>query len=248
LYSFSASRFVQEARAASALNHRNIVTVHDAGEEAGLAFLVMEYLSGKTLEAKLREGRLPLGELIEYAVQATAAVGAAHAIGIVHRDLKPSNLMLTTVTTGAPAQVKVLDFGLAKLKRAVEPTDDETTKTAVTGTKIGTILGTAPYMSPEQARPVSDKPHIGSCRERSARTRQSEIFEISSPLQLRANYHFQLPITVVLSSFQQYSQAGKFRKASFEDEKVRSFASLRFVRCYWIGMVTGAAGIQAIIN
>jgi serine/threonine protein kinase len=145
-------RFVQEAKAASALNHPNIVTMHDIGLEGGVDFMVMEYLSGNTLEARLRDGLLPLGEVIEYAAQAAAALGAAHAIGIVHRDIKPSNLMLTTVDTAGPSHLKVLDFGLAKLRQPEEPSADTPTKTALAETEIGTIMGTAPYMSPEQAQ------------------------------------------------------------------------------------------------
>ncbi len=145
-------RFVQEAKAASALNHPNIVTVHDIGENCGVDFLVMEYISGNTLEARLCDGLLPLGEVIEYAVQAAGAVGAAHAIGIVHRDLKPSNLMLTSVGAAGPGHLKVLDFGLATLRHPAERSADAPTETAVAGTEIGTIMGTAPYMSPEQAQ------------------------------------------------------------------------------------------------
>jgi eukaryotic-like serine/threonine-protein kinase len=145
-------RFVQEAKAASALSHPNIVTVHDIGEDSGVAFLVMEYVSGTTLEAKLREGPLPMAEVIEYGVQAAGSIGAAHAIGIVHRDLKPGNLMLTAVTAAGPSHLKVLDFGLAKLRHPAEAAAGSVTRTAAPGTEIGMVMGTAPYMSPEQAQ------------------------------------------------------------------------------------------------
>jgi serine/threonine protein kinase len=145
-------RFVQEAKAASALKHPNIVTMHDMGKECGVDFLVMEYVSGNTLEARLGDGLLPLDEVIEYAAQAAGALGAAHTIGIVHRDVKPSNLMLTTVGTTGAGHLKVLDFGLAKLRHPTELTPDSPTQTAGPGTEIGTVMGTAPYMSPEQAQ------------------------------------------------------------------------------------------------
>lgn len=147
-------RFAQEAKAASALNHPNIVTMHDVAEDKGVEFLVMEYVSGKTLEARLREGPLPMDEVIEYANQAAGAVAAAHAINIVHRDLKPGNLVLTTVGSTGAGHMKVLDFGLAKLKQPVEPPADSVTLTAAPATEVGAVLGTAPYMSPEQAQGV----------------------------------------------------------------------------------------------
>jgi formylglycine-generating enzyme required for sulfatase activity/dienelactone hydrolase len=145
-------RFVQEAKAASALNHPNIITVHDIGKEGGIDFLVMECLSGQTLEARLRDGPLPMGEVIEYATQAARALGDAHAASIVHRDLKPGNLMLTKAGSAGPGLLKVLDFGLAKLSHPVQPRTDAPTQTGAPGTEIGAILGTAPYMSPEQAQ------------------------------------------------------------------------------------------------
>ena len=103
-------RFLQEARAASALNHPNIVTLHDIANHGGLDFLVMEYVEGKSLDKLITSKGLPLAEVISYSSQIASALAAAHAAGIVHRDIKPANTIVT-----ADSQVKVLDFGLAKL-------------------------------------------------------------------------------------------------------------------------------------
>jgi serine/threonine protein kinase/Tol biopolymer transport system component len=137
-------RFEREARLVSSLNHPNICVLHDIGQQDGIDFLVMEYLEGETLAARLRKGPLPLAQALEYGVQITMALAEAHKRGVFHRDLKPGNIMLTK--TGA----KLLDFGLAKLARAeVAPGAEQATMSeALTGQ--GTILGTLPYMAPEQ--------------------------------------------------------------------------------------------------
>ena len=106
-------RFVQEARAASALNHPNIVTIHDIDQSDGIDFIAMEYVEGKTLDELIGRKGLKLNEALKYAVQIADALAKAHAAGIVHRDLKPGNVMVT-----AEGRVKVLDFGLAKLTEA----------------------------------------------------------------------------------------------------------------------------------
>ena len=138
-------RFVQEARAASALNHPNIVTVHDIDQADGVDFIAMEYVEGRTLEEKTGRKGLKLNEALKYAIQIADALAKAHSAGIVHRDLKPGNVMVT-----GDGRVKVLDFGLAKLtETAVRPEDE--TKTAQASTEVGMIVGTASYMSPEQA-------------------------------------------------------------------------------------------------
>jgi formylglycine-generating enzyme required for sulfatase activity/dienelactone hydrolase len=133
-------RFVQEARAASALNHPNIAQIFDVVEEPHA--LVMELVEGTTLEGVIAAGPLPLTSALEYAVQIAAALEAAHAAGIVHRDIKPANVIVTR-----DGRVKVLDFGLAKL--AATDAGDATVTSM--GTRLGTIMGTAAYMSPEQA-------------------------------------------------------------------------------------------------
>jgi serine/threonine-protein kinase len=133
-------RFVQEAKAASALNHPNIITIYDIAAEGGREFIAMEYVSGKTLAQMVAGQPLPASEAVKYAVQAADALAAAHAAGIVHRDLKPANIMVTE-----EGWVKVLDFGLAKLTEAGGP------ESTVTLTAEGAIVGTVAYMSPEQA-------------------------------------------------------------------------------------------------
>jgi len=140
-------RFEQEARAASALNDPHICTLHDIGSNDGTDYLVMEYLDGETLAARLRKGRLPLNQALEYATQIADALSKAHRQGIVHRDLKPGNVMLTK--SGA----KLLDFGLAKLRPAVlgaASTTPSALPTLEPSTEPGTLLGTVPYMAPEQ--------------------------------------------------------------------------------------------------
>jgi Tol biopolymer transport system component/tRNA A-37 threonylcarbamoyl transferase component Bud32 len=140
-------RFVQEARSASALNHPNIVTVHDIDQSDGVDFIAMEYVEGKTLDELIGRKGLKLNEALKYAVQIADALAKAHAAGIVHRDLKPGNVMVT-----ADGRVKVLDFGLAKLTEAAPVSQDgTTTQTEHPTTESGMIVGTVAYMSPEQA-------------------------------------------------------------------------------------------------
>jgi serine/threonine protein kinase len=142
-------RFEREARAVSKLNHPNICTLFDVGDEGTTHFLVMEYLEGETLEQKLKRGALPLDAALKYAEQIADALSKAHRAGIVHRDLKPSNIFITK--QGA----KILDFGLAKDRTNLQvehETQSGGSPTTVVGsdTAAGTILGTYPYMSPEQ--------------------------------------------------------------------------------------------------
>ncbi len=141
------SRFEQEARATSALNHPNILTVYDFGSYEGNPYLVMELLEGEELRAQLDEGALPVRKAIEYAQQMTAGLAAAHEKGIVHRDLKPENLFITK-----DGRLKILDFGLAKLRppRTVSAGSDVATQKQLTNP--GTVMGTVAYMSPEQVR------------------------------------------------------------------------------------------------
>src|SRR5215471_1195620 len=134
-------RFEREARAAAALNHPHICTLHDVGPD----YLVMELVLGQTLE-DLLERRLKLPETLKYAIEIADAVSAAHAADIVHRDLKPANVMITD-----SGSVKVLDFGLAKLTDRPEAAQDDNTRTERSLTGEGTVMGSAAYMSPEQA-------------------------------------------------------------------------------------------------
>jgi serine/threonine protein kinase len=136
------SRFAREAQAASALNHVNICTIHDVGEQDGRPFIVMEHLEGTTLEERLEGGALDLRTALDVSIQIADALEAAHGAGIVHRDIKPANIFV-----GSRDRVKVLDFGLAKM-RAAAPRPD---LTAIGGTELGVVMGTAAYMAPEQA-------------------------------------------------------------------------------------------------
>jgi Tol biopolymer transport system component/serine/threonine protein kinase len=142
------ARFVREAKSASALNHPNIVHVYDIDQQGGIDFMAMEFVAGKTLGQLIPRKGMPLNEVFRIAVQVADALAAAHEVGIVHRDLKPGNILV-----GDDGRVRVLDFGLAKLTEAIPESDE--TRTAVAGeaprTEEGTILGTASYMSPEQA-------------------------------------------------------------------------------------------------
>jgi Tol biopolymer transport system component/tRNA A-37 threonylcarbamoyl transferase component Bud32 len=140
-------RFVQEAHAASALNHPHIVTIYEIESADGIDFIVMEYVRGKSLDALIPRHGMRLGEVLRIAIPVADALAAAHARGIVHRDLKPANVIVSTDGT-----VKVVDFGLAKLAGDASAEEGDSTHTAhVALSAPGTIAGTAPYMSPEQA-------------------------------------------------------------------------------------------------
>jgi Tol biopolymer transport system component len=140
-------RFLQEAKAASALDHPGIVAVHDVRQVDGQDVLVMEHVSGETLERRMASRALPLTEALGYAAQIADAVSRAHAAGIVHRDLKPSNVMITD-----EGRIKVLDFGLAKLTQPAFPDDEGPTLARDPSlTDEGLAVGTIAYMSPEQA-------------------------------------------------------------------------------------------------
>src|SRR5437867_8230137 len=139
-------RFQQEARAASALNHPNILTIHEIGHDGSLHFMATEYVEGETLRQHLSRARITVGQTLDVAVQVASALAAAHQAGIIHRDIKPENIMLRT-----DGNVKVLDFGLAKL---TEPKTIDTAAPTLpqVETAPGVVMGTFSYMSPEQAR------------------------------------------------------------------------------------------------
>ncbi len=142
-------RFFHEARAASSLNHPNIITVYDIDAESGADFIVMEHVPGRSLDRVIAGRPLPLGEALRYAVQIADALAAAHDAGIIHRDLKPGNVLVSD-----EGRVKVLDFGLAKLtdpQWADPAAATESWRYSEPQTEQGTILGTVAYMSPEQA-------------------------------------------------------------------------------------------------
>jgi len=139
-------RFVQEAKAASSLNHPNIITIYGIDQNAGVDFISMEYVSGKTLDQLIPRHGMRLNDALKYAVQIADALARAHSAGIVHRDLKPRNVMVDE-----HGLVKVLDFGLAKLTESTPIGQDDSTRTIRPTTEEGQIVGTIVYMSPEQA-------------------------------------------------------------------------------------------------
>src|SRR5262249_37930751 len=140
-------RFEKEARAASALNHPNIVTIYEVGSSEGASYIAMELVEGRTLRELIHTGWLPLRRLLPLAAPVAGGLARAQGAGIVHRDLKPENVMVTK-----DGLVKILDFGLAKLTQAGEEAEAESQLPTMTrATDPGTILGTVGYMSPEQA-------------------------------------------------------------------------------------------------
>src|SRR5207302_2080481 len=154
-------RFDQEAYAASALNHPNILTVYEMGDEGGRHFIAAEFIDGMTLRKRLATSPMDLSEVLSVAVQVAGALEEAHAAGIIHRDIKPENIMIRR-----NGHVKVLDFGLAKLteRTVAEETDTEAITRALVQTDAGVVLGTSQYMSPEQARgkPIEARTDIWS--------------------------------------------------------------------------------------
>ncbi|MGE0133071.1 MAG: alpha/beta fold hydrolase [Blastocatellales bacterium] len=150
-------RFIREAKAASALNHPNIITIHEIGQAGGIHFIATEYIEGKTLRQHLADGRMKITGAINVAAQVASALAAAHSAGIIHRDVKPENIMLRP-----DGYVKVLDFGLAK---QVEPeSPDSGANLSQLNTDPGIVMGTVNYMSPEQARglPVDTRSDVFS--------------------------------------------------------------------------------------
>src|SRR5215831_8599844 len=148
-----AQRFRQEARAASALNHPNILTVYEVGQVDGREFIAMEFIDGETLREKIHRDKTPLPELLKYLNQTAEGLAKAHAAGIVHRDLKPDNIMITS-----DGYAKILDFGLAKLIEGQrgpgsrQHSSEIATAIMSQHSLPGTVMGTAGYMSPEQAQ------------------------------------------------------------------------------------------------
>ena len=140
-------RFELEARAISALNHPNILTIYDVGHVGGTQFLATEYIDGITLRSRVNRGPLAVAEALDIAIQIAQAIAAAHEAGVVHRDLKPENVMIR-----ADGYVKVLDFGLAKLTARLSPSAHTDWQTQMVETNDGVVMGTYNYMAPEQAR------------------------------------------------------------------------------------------------
>jgi len=143
-------RFEREARAVSALNHPNILTIHEIGEHDGSTFIATEFIDGQTLRQKMTDRQLELREALDIVVQVTGALAAAHEAAIIHRDIKPENIMVRR-----DGYVKVLDFGLAKLTESgTAPAESQDLTRALSATETGMVMGTTRYMSPEQARGV----------------------------------------------------------------------------------------------
>jgi len=152
-------RFQTEARAASALNHTNILTIYEVGERDDNFFIATEYIDGPTIRERIRAGDLSLGEVVEIADQLLGGLTAAHAAGIIHRDIKPENVMQRN-----DGVVKILDFGIAKLLEQL-PSEASSASDMRTETEVGLMLGTIGYMSPEQVRglPVDERTDVWSC-------------------------------------------------------------------------------------
>ena len=154
----SLGRFEQEALAASALNHPNILTIYEVGKATGLEFIASEFVDGPTLREKISAGNLELSEVLDIAIQVATGLAAAHAAGIVHRDIKPENIIVRS-----DGIVKILDFGIAKLSADSSGNPTHAIRT-YSGTRPGIIMGTARYMAPEQAQglPVDGRADIFS--------------------------------------------------------------------------------------
>jgi len=155
-------RFKQEAQAAAALNHPNILTIYHIGEHEGSPYIASELLEGESLRQRLQSGGLPVRKVVEYAAQIARGLAVAHDKGIIHRDLKPENIFLTR-----DGRAKILDFGLAKLTRPEEKGSGPDTQTLTSASESGFVLGTVGYMSPEQVRgqtagPASDLFSLGT--------------------------------------------------------------------------------------
>ena len=142
-------RFVQEAKAASALNHPNILTIYEIGTDPGAHFIATEFIDGETLRQQMMHTTLTINEAIDISLQVASALASAHTAGIIHRDIKPDNIMVRR-----DGIVKVLDFGLAKLTERwrTDEVDRDAATRAMVQTEPGTVMGTTAYMSPEQAR------------------------------------------------------------------------------------------------
>ena len=144
-------RFIQEAKSVSALNHPHILTIFEIGQADNVRFIATEFIDGETLRQRIRTSTLKLSEVLEIAIQTSSALDAAHSAGIVHRDIKPDNIMIRR-----DGYLKLLDFGLAKLRESRGSlTDSQAATRALVNTDAGTVMGTAHYMSPEQAKGMS---------------------------------------------------------------------------------------------
>ena len=142
----SQRRFLHEAQSASALNHPNIVSIFEIDRAAGVDFIAMEFIDGRPLDSLVADGPLPIPQIVDYAIQTAGALAAAHEAGIIHRDVKPANIFVSR-----SGHIKVLDFGLAKAMHSPSVESGAQTQSATPATASGVVVGTAAYMSPEQA-------------------------------------------------------------------------------------------------
>lgn len=151
------SRFIQEAKAASAINHPNVASIYELNHDAGIHFIAMELVQGETLQDQLKKGPLEHSDILEIAYQAASALEEAHSKGVIHRDIKPVNMMMTS-----SGVLKILDFGLAKMLR--KPEEEALMQPLIPQTHSGMLLGTVQYLSPEQAlgRPVDGRSDVFS--------------------------------------------------------------------------------------
>lgn len=170
---------MRETRAASKLDHPNICSIYEVGEEGGTAFIVMQYLEGETLASRMKRLPLELREVIGLAAQIADALAEAHAHGIIHRDIKPSNIMITP-----RGQAKVMDFGLAKVEQS-GVVADSAAETKSLLTTPGTIIGTVPYMSPEADSASLSKSSSALPKMREVRTARSDSSSWSRPSSFR---------------------------------------------------------------
>ncbi len=140
-------RFQREAKAVAALSHPNILDIHDFGTDRGISYAVMEFLEGETLRARIAASAIPVEKILEIAISISDGLAAAHSKGVIHRDLKPENVFLTS-----DGRVKILDFGLARYTPEIPQTELTSAPTESRITETGAVMGTVPYMSPEQVR------------------------------------------------------------------------------------------------
>jgi len=170
-------RFTQEARAASRLSHPNVCVVHEIGEtDDGRPFIAMEYVEGVTLRQRMRDHVMKLGDVLDIAIQIADALTAAHEAGIVHRDIKPENIVIRP-----EGYVKILDFGLAKLTERYKGVSHMTMSTLLFDSSPGTVIVTAAYMSPEQARGVPRAFQTGRSRSPRHQSGHRPIFRALVP-------------------------------------------------------------------
>jgi eukaryotic-like serine/threonine-protein kinase len=140
-------RFEREAKALAALSHPNILDIHDFGTEGNTCYAVMEFLKGETLRARISRSAIPVERIVEIALAISDGLTAAHSNGVIHRDLKPENVFLTS-----DVRVKILDFGLARYHPEIPQKELTSARTESRITRTGVVMGTVPYMSPEQVR------------------------------------------------------------------------------------------------